>query len=217
MSGLQKNDSWKSKSTVPMFHRVCAFNSTVSKRETLGCSLLAPSSRLQEASCAPAAVRAEEWELWWRVTDKKWGGGRGRAKETGEQVNEGRGKKQHVEVKITAKHLVKDIHPWRRFSSWANRLENGEMAVFARFVPITDKWAKHLDNNWCRNISNCYSTGVKWPHTLAVTTLGRIFQSSISASKWHFHKKGAVWWPGWKWRRIQGKGESHLPTYKRKW
>lgn len=40
-------------------------------------------------------------------------------------------------------------------------------------------------------------TGVKWHHTLAIeATLVRIFQSSISGSKWHFHKKGPFGDPG---------------------
>lgn len=159
-----------------MFHRVYAFNLTVSKHETLGCSQFTPSSRLQEASCAPAVVRAAEWGVWWHVTDK-WGVG-------GSEGDRGAGqwreeKRQHVEVKITKKHFLKEIlNPdgvWEAFAKviaeytvyyirrmsvplWANRFENCRNGSFCPIcVPITDKWAKRLDINEYRNISNCYS------------------------------------------------------------
>lgn len=160
-----------------MFHQVYAFNSTVSKHETLARSHFTPSSRLQQASCAPAVVRAEEWGVWWHVTDKKWGGRKSEGDRGAGQWREG--KKQHDEVKITTKHLLKDIlNPnglWEAFakvmaedticnirvmsvSFWANRFENWRNGSFCPIcVPITDKWAKHLDNNGSRNISNCYS------------------------------------------------------------
>lgn len=142
--------------------------STVSEHETVhetvGCSLSAPSSRLEEASCAPAAVPAEERGLWWRVTDRKWGGGGGgERRRQGSRSMEGGKQKQHVEVKVTAKHLVKDIisqgGKWRKWQCLPNLFQS----------QINEP--KHLDNNWWRNIPSCYSTGVNWPHTWLVWLL----------------------------------------------
>lgn len=174
MSGLQKNNTWKSKSTVPMFHREDAVNATVSKPETLGCSQSPPSSRLQEASCAPAVLRAEEWGLWWHVTDRKWGGGKSEGDRGAGQWREEKTCWSQDPHKTVTQNILNPKRVWktfakgiaeyttfyireRSFSLWANRFENWRNGSFCPIcVPITDKWAKHPDNE-SRNISNCYS------------------------------------------------------------
>lgn len=162
---------------------------------------------LAHTSPRPAGFRRPHVLLQWCELRNEGSGGMwqirseegGRAKETGEQVNEGRGKKQHVEVKITTKHLLKDIlNPnglWEAFakvmaeyticnipvmsvSLWENRFENWRNGSFCQIcVPITDKWAKHLDNNGSRNISSCHS--LHWGKLASLwleSTLVRIVQ-----------------------------------------
>lgn len=108
----------------------------------------------------------------WQISGG-WGGGDRGAGQWREK------KRQHVEVKITRKHFLKEIlNPdgvWEAFAKviaeytvyyirrmsvplWANRFENCRNGSFCPIcVPITDKWAKRLDINEYRNISNCYS------------------------------------------------------------
>ncbi len=126
----------------------CMASTSVGQTKTLGLLTIhplrlasgggSPTYHHSVCSCNTAVLRAEEWEVWWCVGERLREWGEGKAKRTGEQVNEGGRKK-----------TCWDHCHYKTFAATMNSLEN--KSAFTRALTLDGNLtiSERLKNNVC--------------------------------------------------------------------